>query len=132
VQDRPDASELLAALRVFLLEEVAPAVPDELRFSVRVAANVCAMLEREAALGDAPAREEVAALAELLDAGPGAVPGEGDPRRQARDLQGQLARAIRAGEMDERLDETVAVLRQQLVQRLRVAHPGWESFTDGG
>jgi hypothetical protein len=131
VQDRPDAWELLAALRVFLSDEVAPAVPAELRFGLRVAVNVCAMLEREARLGEQPAREELAALAQLLDAGSGAVPPEEqDVAGTARETQRELARAIRAGELDERLDEVAGVLRERLAARLRVAHPGWESFSD--
>jgi hypothetical protein len=128
VQDRPDASELLAALRMFLTEEVAPVVPDELRFSMRVAINVCGMLEREAALGERDVRAEAAALAELF----GEEPPEGEPRPAARELQRRLAGAIRAGELDERLAEVVPVLREQLAARLRVAHPGWESFSDDG
>jgi hypothetical protein len=130
VQDRPDAWELLAALRVFLNDEVAPAVPAELRFSLRVAVNVCAMLEREARLGELPAREELTALAGLLNAGTRAAPPTEGVAGAAREMQLQLARAIRAGELDERLDEVAGVLRKRLAARLRVAHPGWESFSD--
>jgi Domain of unknown function (DUF6285) len=132
VQDRPDAWELLAALRMFLTDEVTPAVPSDLRFGIRVAINVCAMLEREARLGERPAREEVAALAALLDGGEPvevAAP-EDDVRGVARQMQQQLARAIRAGEMDERLEQVVQTLRERLAARLAVAHPGWESFSD--
>jgi hypothetical protein len=134
VQDRPDAWELLAALRMFLTDEVTPAVPSELRFSMRVAINVCAMLEREARLGERPAREEAAALAQLLGADtPLAVASPDsdlDVRDTARELQLELSRAIRAGDMDERLEEVVRTLRERLAARLRVAHPGWESFSD--
>ncbi len=128
MQDRPDAAELLAALRVFLAEEIAPVVPEELRFSMRVAINVCAMLEREAQRGEGDIRAEAGPLAQLL----GEEPPKGEPHPTTRELQRRLARAIRAGELDERLDEVVPVLREQLAARLRVAHPGWESFSDDG
>jgi hypothetical protein len=131
VQDRPDAWELLAALRVFLSDEIAPAVPADKRFGLRVAINVCAMLEREARLGELPAREELAALSQLLgDPGRAAVPPDGEVGVAVREMQRKLASTIRAGELDERLDEVAGVLRERLAARLRVAHPGWESFSD--
>src|SRR3954453_7463730 len=49
MQDRPEAEELAAALAQFLLDEVRPAVPRELRFQLLVAANTAAILAREAA-----------------------------------------------------------------------------------
>jgi hypothetical protein len=130
---------------MFLADEVAPAVPQELRFSLRVAINVCAMLEREARLGERPAHEEVAALAQLLGEGRTAPAARSsvdsasptatsaslnDVREEAREMQRRLASAIRAGEMDERLEEVVQTLRERLAARLRVAHPGWECFAD--
>ncbi|HEX4466617.1 MAG TPA: DUF6285 domain-containing protein [Solirubrobacteraceae bacterium] len=132
MQDRPEAWELLAALRMFLADDVAPAVPGELRFGMRVAINVCAMLEREARLGESSARDEIAALAALLPSTAGGrADASGDARETARALQRDLAASIRGGDLDDRLDEVVGVMRERLAARLRVAHPGWESFRDG-
>jgi len=104
-QDRPDAPDLLAALARYLHEDLLPHVPADQRFSVRVAANACAILARE------------------WEAGPG---------RPDRAAQTQLARVIRAGEWDERWPEAVGMLRVQVAAKLAVARPGWADFADDG
>jgi hypothetical protein len=121
VQDRPDAEELGAALARFLLEQVRPAVPRELRFQLLVAANTAAILGREAAVGDAPVAER-ARLARLVP----------DLPEDVRAAQGELARAIRAGAVDDRWDEAVAVLRDSVRAKLAVAHPGYDGLADDG
>jgi hypothetical protein len=122
VQDRPDAQELAAAVAQFLLETVRPAVPSELRFQVLIAANACAILSREAAAGDQPAADELARLRALVGPETADVP---TARRE-------LAAAIRAGELDERWEEAVAVLRQSVRAKLEVAHPGYDAVADDG
>jgi hypothetical protein len=122
MQDRPDAEELGAALARFLLEQVRPAVPRELRFQLLVAANTAAILAREAAVGDAQVAEERARLARLLPALPD----------EARAAQRELASAIRAGALDDRWDEAVAVLRESVRAKLAVAHPGYDGLADDG
>jgi hypothetical protein len=122
VQDRPDASELAAALAHFLLEQVRPAVPRELRFQLLVAANAAAILAREAAVGEAAVADERARLARLL----------GEPPGGARAAQRQLADAIRAGDLDDRWDEAVEVLRESVRAKLAVAHPGYDGLADDG
>jgi hypothetical protein len=121
MQDRPDAEELGAALARFLLEQVRPAVPRELRFQLLVAANTAAILGREAAIGDAPAAER-ARLARLLPNLPD----------DARDAQRELASDIRAGALDDRWDEAVEVLRESVRAKLAVAHPGYDGLADDG
>jgi len=122
VQDRPDAAELAAALAQFLFEQVRPAVPQELRFQVLVAANSAAILAREAAAGEASAAEEGERLARLLDA----------PPEDPREAQGAVARAIRSGALDDRWPEVVAVLRESVRAKLAVAHPGYDRVADDG
>ena len=122
MQDRPDASELAAALAQFLLEEVRPAVPRELRFQLLVAANTAAILSREAAVGDAAVADEGARLARLLGESPG----------DARAAQRQLAEAIRAGALDDRFPEAVEVLRESVRAKVAVAHPGYDGLADDG
>lgn len=108
-QDRPDDSELAAAVAEFLMTVVRPAVPRELRFQVLVAANSCAQLAREAAL-----REEEPAHA------------------RARSEQAALAKAIRAGAYDARWEEALTLLRGDVRGKLAVAHPGYADFADDG
>ena len=102
-QDRPDAHELLAAVAQYLIEDLLPHVPPDQRFGVRIAANSCAIAAREAAQ-DAPDRE----------------------------AQRALARAIRAGERDQRFPETVAAVRDEVRAKLAVNHPGWDAVADDG
>lgn len=95
-QDRPDAHELLAALERYLRDELLGVVPVADRFGVRVAANACAILAREA-----------------------------EPLAPDRTEQAALATAIRAGEWDERLPGLAAQLRPEIAAKLAIAHPGW-------
>jgi hypothetical protein len=122
MQDRPDAPELAAAVAQFLFEVVRPAVPPELRFPVLIAANTCAILAREQAAGDAARSDEIARMAQL-----GAHDTTG-----ARAAQEEVAQAIRAGELDDRWDEAVAVLRESVRAKLAVANPGYDAVADDG
>src|SRR5258708_34279241 len=68
-QDRPTASELLAAIADFLREEATPVLDradPRLGFQMRVAVNSLAILEREARLGPAADAREHERLAKLL------------------------------------------------------------------
>lgn len=56
MQYRPDAAELLDAVATLLERDVLGAVPAHLQHQVRVAGNLCRILEREAQL--APANDE--------------------------------------------------------------------------
>src|SRR5262245_46134084 len=92
-QDRPTASELLAAIADMLRDEAIPALDraePRLGFQMRVAVNSLAILEREARLGPAADRRERERLVELLG-------GDGT----LDDLNRELARQLRAGERDE-------------------------------
>jgi Domain of unknown function (DUF6285) len=102
-QDRPDAHELLAAVAQYLIEDLLPHVAPEQRFGVRIAANSCAIAAREAA--------------------------QHVPDREA---QRALARAIRAGEHDQRWGETVTAVREEVRAKLAVNHPGWDAVADDG
>lgn len=99
---RPTAAELIAAVAEFLESEVRNATSGAVNFHARVAVNVLRTVEREL-LDDADAPD-------LL--------GFGDERA--------LAAAIRAGELDDRGPELVAVLRSLVHHRLVVAHPGYD------
>src|SRR4030095_6446017 len=92
-QDRPTASELLAAVADFLREEAIPALDrtePRLGFQMRVAVNSLAILEREARLGPAADERERQRLVELLGR---------DGTLEA--LNRELARQLRNGRRDE-------------------------------
>ena len=103
MQDRPDAHELLAALAAYLRDDLLPDAPAEHRFRVLVAANACAMLARETA-----------------------------PLAPDRAQERALAAAIRAGGHDDRLRELARTLREEVRDKLAVAHPGWDAVADDG
>ena len=104
--DVPTAEQLLEAVREWLERDVMPAVDGRLQFHARVAVNVLAIVERELALGPAQAEAHRARLAEL---------GVAD--------EAELAARIRAGDLDDRLDEVQDVVWATVRDKLAVANP---------
>jgi hypothetical protein len=104
--DVPTAAQLVEAVREFLEGDVSAATEGRVRFHARVAANVCAMVERELALGPAQAEAQAARLA---------VFGVVD------DVE--LAAAIRRGDLDDRYAEVAAAVRETVRDKLLVANP---------
>ena len=116
-QDRPTASELLAAIADFLREEATPALDEaepRLGFQMRVAANSLAILEREARLGPAADAREYQRLVTLLGRD-----GSLD------DLNRELARQLRSGERDERDAAVMAHLEATIADKIAIANPKW-------
>jgi hypothetical protein len=116
-QDRPTASELLAAIAGLLREEVTPVLDEadpRLGFQMRVAANSLAILEREARLGPAADARERERLAKLLG-----HDGTLD------DLNRELARQLRAGERDEGDQALIAHLEATIADKIAIANPKW-------
>lgn len=104
---RPTAIELLDAVRRHLDDEVTPTLRGSAAFATRVAGNALGVVERELRLGPQQHRAHARRLATV---------GFGS--------EAALAAAIRAGELDGR-PEVVDVVRAGVVDRLRVANPGW-------
>ncbi|HEY3020751.1 MAG TPA: DUF6285 domain-containing protein [Solirubrobacteraceae bacterium] len=126
MQDRPDAHELLDALAGWLAGELAPRLPREERFGVRVAANVATIVGRELgpdAPGEPAERERMERLLALAG-----QPAGGDD--DARALQRRVADAIRAGRLDGHWAEALALLRESVRDKLAVARPGYDSFEE--
>ena len=116
-QDRPTASEFLAAIADFLREEATPALDKadpRLGYQMRVAVNSLAILEREWRLGPAADAREHARLAKLL--------GRDAPLDE---LNRELARQLRAGERDERDAELMAHLEATIADKIAIANPKW-------
>ena len=106
--DPPSASQLIESVREWLERDVMAATDGRLRFHTRVAVNVLAMVERELDLADDQRRDHAARLATL---------GMADDR--------ELASAIREGRLDDRIDEVRRLVRADVVDKLRVANPGY-------
>jgi hypothetical protein len=125
MQDRPEAAELLDAVAEFLVADLRESVPAEKRFLVLVAANVCAVVAREIRAGGAPSRQDLALFRELLGDG-GSEPDAEHLDAEARAAAAELARRIRAGELDDRLQETAERLVEHVRRKLDVARPGYD------
>ena len=115
MQDRPSAPELLDAMAAKLCGEVREWVPRERRFQILVLANLCAVIARELRAGAAPSREDLALFNELA----------ASDATDAREAAADLARAIRAGQLDGRLDDVLARLREHVARKLEIARPGY-------
>jgi len=102
----PTTAELAQAVREFLEREVMPAAHGRLRFLARVAANAVAQIERELVLGPEHARAHAQRLEAL----------------GVRDDH-ELCAAIRDGTLDDRIDEVLATVRADVIDKLRVANP---------
>jgi hypothetical protein len=119
VEDRPTAAELLDTIGGLLQDEVLPVVSGPLQHKVRVAANLCAILAREARLGPEMARHERARLAELL--------GHDGPLDE---LNAELSERLRTAD-DAFLAATLPVLRECVVAKLGIDKPGYAAWEHG-
>lgn len=102
----PALRELVVGLHDFFAEEVVPELDEPLRYHVRVAVGVLAVVARELELGPAFAdahRERLRAF------------GAGD--------DAELADAIRGGTLDDRFDTLRCVLLVDATERVAVANP---------
>jgi hypothetical protein len=126
-QDRPDAAELLDAVAEYLFGELRPEVPRDQRFKVLVAANLCAVVAREIRAGEGPTREDLALFRELLGEGR-EMPGDREAlARETRQAAEELAKRLRSGELDDRLEELTPRLAEHVRRKLKVARPGYDT-----
>jgi Domain of unknown function (DUF6285) len=116
--DRPDAAELIEAVREFIEAEVLPAVSDaRLKFRVLVAANALTIAQRDLQIGDELLAEEVALLEKLSGSR-----ASGTPRERSTALARELSRRIRRGDVPAGAAET---LRRIADLKLRAASPAY-------
>jgi len=102
--DRPNAQALIDAVGAFLLQAEQP--DDRLRFHARVAAAALAIARRELLLGEAHKTAHEKRL-----------------RNLDCDSDTDLARAIREGTLDTRMDEVTEAVRASIIDKLTVANP---------
>lgn len=105
---RPSSTELIAAVREWIDGDVRAAADGRLAFHARVAVNALRMVERELALLPAQRFAHDARLAAL---------GCAD--------DAELARQIRAGTLDARIDDVRAAVGASVRSKLEVANPEW-------
>jgi aminoglycoside phosphotransferase (APT) family kinase protein len=107
---RPTAAELVAAVAMFLREDVMAATDGRLNFLARVAANTLDGVERELRLGPVQEQRHRERLAAF---------GQAD--------QAALAAAIRAGKLDPDDPALLAAVRAAVTDRVAVANPRYLS-----
>jgi hypothetical protein len=115
LHDRPHADELVAAVREFLEGDVMEATTGRVQFHARVAINALRMVERE--LTDGRSMEE-AHRARV--------------RALGYDSDADLAGAISAGELDDRLAAVRAAVYESVIDKLRIANPDYLEDTSRG
>jgi hypothetical protein len=138
MQDRPTAPELLAAVREFLQQEIAPALQDHRqRFRTLIAMNVLAVVERELAGEEDQLRAEWRRLV-ALDSVPG-QPAAVLPdtlaalRADIAARKRQLCAQIQAGAADDgpwRVD-VLDYACWAVEEKLRVANPRYLARVKG-
>ncbi len=108
VHDRPTLAELLEAVREWVDGDVRTGTEGRLSFHARVATNALKVLEREVALEPGLSRAHVERLAQLDCAS-----------------DAELAARIRAGALDDRLDEVRTLVAGSVHDKVLVANPAW-------
>ena len=117
MQDQPSAIELLRAVRSFLQDQAIPRLEGRAAFHGRIAVNALAIVERGLELGPAQDDAERERLEALLG------------RTGSLDeLNRELCRRIRAGEMDLDTPGLVRHLRETTLAKLAVDQPRYAAY----
>jgi hypothetical protein len=127
MQDKPDARELVAAVRDFLQQEIIPTLDNQrLKFRALIATNVLSILERELASDEDRLYQEWQYLAVLLGREGEEPPATLEGLRADTDaLKRDLCARIRAGEADTApwRDGVLAYARWAVRAKLEVSNP---------
>jgi hypothetical protein len=119
VQDSPDAGRLLQAIADTLENQVLADAEPSVQHQVRVAANLCRILQREVSLGAGADREARQQLAPLLGH-------DGDSLELWRELAGRLETSPDGGQEDN--PAVHAALLAIVRDKLAVAKPGYDRY----
>jgi hypothetical protein len=117
VQDQPSAIELLQAVRSFIHDQAIPRLEGRAAFHARIAVNALAIVERGLELGPAHDAAEQERLETLL-----ARTGTLD------ELNRELCRRIRAGEMNLDSPGLADHLRETTLAKLAVDQPRYAAY----
>lgn len=112
--DRPTSNELIASAAEHLAVNVRPALSGHAAFEALIAANLLAIALRELELGPELRAADERDLVGLLG-----------PAGSLEELEARLAQQIRAGELDDRWSEALAILRASARRRVRIANPDY-------
>lgn len=123
MQDRPSAAELLKAAREFCERDLVPSLTGRVRFHARVLQNVLGILEREWAGEEDAVQAEWERLRTLLAKRNDQPATFGATRDEVVAWNKELGSRIRAGELDDRWDETVEAVYETVKQKLAIANP---------
>ena len=129
MQDRPNAGELLAAVRGFLEQDIVPTLEGRRRFHALVAMNVLGIVEREIAGEEAPLLAQWTGLAGLLGVATDPPARIDALRANVCEMTAALVDRIRAGDADGGSfgDAVQAHVRATVTEKLRVANPRYGS-----
>ena len=117
MQDQPSAIELLQAVRSFLQDQAIPRLEGRAAFHARIAVNALAIVERGLELGPAQSAAERERLETLLG------------RTGTLDeLNRELCRRIRAGEVDLDTAGLLEHLRETTLAKLAVDQPRYAAY----
>jgi Domain of unknown function (DUF6285) len=122
MQDRPTANELLLDIADLLENQVVPAVAASLRHQVRVAGNLCRIIERELRLGPANDAREAELLKALL----------GGDSTEVAVLDRRLDERLRTGDDVDFERRAWAALVEVVRGKLAVTKPGHDSYDFAG
>ncbi len=119
MMDRPTAPELLETIASVLENEVLPELEGAAGHKVRVAANLCRILEREFQLGQGAAAREIARLRALL--------GEAE-EGSALALNDALRKRLEQSDDPEFEARVLGVLLEIGRDKLAIAKPGHDDY----
>lgn len=110
--DRPNALELLEAVRQHLVENLAPTLEGQPAFHLRVATNALAIVERTLTEGATMDQAELTRLRALLD-------GDGS----LLEMNERLSEQIRTEDPGDQKEAVLTHLRETVADKLRLANP---------
>lgn len=115
--DRPDATELMDAIRLHLDEELRPELSGKAAYDLRIASNLLTILKREMKLGPETAQRAKARLQNLLQ-----LNGDLD------ELNTELSERIRNRELNSNDNALLTHLRQTTMDRLAIDNPRYSAY----
>ncbi len=124
MQDRPTAPELLRDIAATLDERIVPLLTGNEQHQVRVAANLCRIVEREVRLGPGLEIEERRLLLDLLADRPADA--------TTAELNAELARRVATTDDPDFLARAHGVLLALSGHKLAVNKPGYDEFDFAG